>query len=264
MIMKRLFATLIAGIAFAASSHAVVLDWTNAAVVWTAGAQTGSFDVDATNPGNDITVTTALVGSATYAASSPQNIVNDGSTIGSDDAKRLHIRTSAGFVNTTSGISITINFNYAAGVTNVSFSLIDVDATTTTWIDRFSAITATPVTGPANSVALTATATSPPNITIQNNGTTSLVFFGNTATGNITDHTGDVTLTTGATPITSLTLFWNNPGPNFGGQVIGLSNISFTPVPVPEVGSSLGSLAICGGVAVLWRRRRPVAAIAQA
>ena len=237
------------------SCRAVILDWTQPSITWAGGTLSKSFDIDPSNAGNDITIAIVYTG-AGQTSGFPINTVTGSSVIGDNDASRLQIRTTGmgGTNPVTNSVTFTITFNYAAGVNNASFTLIDVDATTTGWIDRFSSINATPVTGSPNSVALTATNASSAVTTVTGSGTTGMTVVGLTAAGNITNHTGDVTFNTPSTPITSLTFNWNNPGPNLASQVIGLSNISFTPVP--EIGSAIGALSLCGGLIAFARRRK--------
>ncbi len=238
-----------------ASCQAVVLDWTQPAITWAGGTLSKSYDIDPSNAGNDITVTVAFTG-AGQTAGYPINTAAGSSVIGSNDATRLQIRTTGmgGTNPATNNVTITITFNYAFGVNNVGFTLIDVDKSTGTtgWIDRFSSITATPVTGSPNSVPLTATSANTSVATVTGSGTLGMTVQG--VGVNVTDHTGDVTFATGAPPIQSLTLNWNNPGPNLGSQVIAISNISFTPVP--EVGTASGALCMCGGLLAFVRRRK--------
>lgn len=246
--------------ALAMTSSAVVLDWNNLPVgqPWTNGSLSNSFDVDATNAGNDITVGVVSNG-VTLATGYPQNAVS--ATIAGGDASYLRLNTTAGMVNSSNSVSVTITFNYALGVNNVTLSLLDIDATADTesgtgYIDRISAISATPLGGPANSVALTGTNTSNVVTTLTGSGTLGMEVQGNVAAGNISTHNGDVTFTSDGTPITSITFTWNNPGPDyFNGQIIALGNITFTAAPVPEIGSSFGALATCGGLLAAWRRR---------
>lgn len=243
--------------ALAMTSSAVVLDWGNLPVAWANGDTTGSFDVDATNAGNDITVGVVSNG-VTFATGYPQNAVS--ATIAGGDASYLRLNTAT-MVNSSNSVTVTITFSYALGVKNVTFSLLDIDAVADTesgtgYIDRISAISATPLSGAPNSVALTATNTSSTVTTLTGSGTLGMEVQGNTTAGNISTHNGDVTFSSDGTPITSITFTWNNPGPDyFNGQIIALGNISFTAAPVPEIGSSFGALATCGGLLAAWRRR---------
>lgn len=236
------------------NSSAVVFDWTQPYATWTAGQTSNTYNFDPANPGNDITISVVYTGAA-QTAGYPINTAAGSSVVGSNDATRLQIRTTGmgGTNPVTNNVTITITFNYAAGVTNAGFTLIDVDKQTGSWIDRFSSINATPVTGSPNSVALTATSANTGVATVTGSGTLGMTVQG--VGVNVTDHSGDITFATGATPIKSLTLNWNNPGPDLLGQVIALSNISFTPV-VPEVGSGSGALLLCSGLLAFRRQRK--------
>lgn len=235
------------------TSSATVLDWSNlpGGQSWTNGDLTNSFNVDPGNAGNDITVSVAS-NSAPLSSGFPQNSNTAAGVV--HDANYLSIKTS-GMVNSSNSVSVTINFNYAAGVNNVSFTVLDVDAINadSSYIDRISAISATPVGGPANSLALTGVNADNTVTTLSGSGTLAMEVQGIVGPG-VSDHKGDVVFTTDGTPITSITFTWNNPGPFFDPQIIALGNISFSPVPVPEIGSSLGALTMCASLGA-WRRR---------
>ncbi len=241
------------------TSSAVVLDWSSlpGGATWASGSLSNSFDPDATNAGNDITIAVQANGGVAFSAGYPVNSSTVGGTIANNDASSLRLRTAT-MIDTNGSVSVTITFNYAQGVNNVSFSILDVDASTgdSGYVDRISSITATPVGGPANSVALTGVNASSTVTTLTGSGTLGMEVQGNLPASGVTDHTGDFTISSDATtPITSITFTWNNPGPQFDPQIIALGNISFTAAPVPEIGSSLGALATCGGLFAAWRRR---------
>ncbi len=242
--------------ALSMTSSAVVLDWNSLPSAWSAGATSGSFDVDATNAGNDITVAVQANNGVAFSSGYPVNSSTVGGTIADNDTSSLRLRTAT-MIDTNGSVSVTISFSYAQGVNNVSFSILDVDASTgdSGYIDRISAITATPVSGAPNSIALTGVNASSTVTTLTGSGTLGMEVQGNLPASGVTDHTGDVTFSTDGTPITSITFTWNNPGPQFDPQIIALSNISFSAAPVPEIGSSFGALATCGGLLAGWRRR---------
>ncbi len=244
--------------ALAMTSSAVILDWSNlpGGATWTTGSLTNSFDPDATNAGNDIMISVQTNNGVAFSTGYPVNSSSVGGTVANNDASSLRLRTPT-MIDTNGSVSVTITFAYAQGVNNVSFSILDVDASTgdSGYVDRISAITATPVGGPANSVALTGVNASNTVTTLTGSGTLGMEVQGNLPASGVTDHTGDVTFTSGATAITSITFTWNNPGPQFDPQIIALGNISFTAAPVPEIGSSFGALATCGGLLAAWRRR---------
>lgn len=236
----------------------VTLDWgaLPEGQSWTNGDTKGSFDPDPANAGNGLSINIVSNG-VKFSKEHPQNVQYDPEMqIGNDDAYSLRLRTP-GMENEKNSVTVTITFHYAAGVNNVSFSLLDVDGSDSKaggkWIDRISAISATPVEGPADSVALTGESVNPKVSILSDSGTLGMTVEGNPGAGDVTDHSGDVTFSTGETLITSITFTWNNPGKYFDDQAIAIGNINFTPVP--EIGASLGAWILCGGLLVLSRRR---------
>lgn len=240
----------------AAASRAVLLDWAAlpGGQSWTPkGALTGSFNLDGV-AGNDIQISIVSSG-VTFASDGtgayPQNIsdsaINSGVT-------GLQLWTSAGMTNSTNKITVTISLlgTYAGGAP-MSFTLFDVDATTTSFIDKVS-VTAVNGASPVNLTAVFS-GTGTQSNTISGSGTANPVITGLTSVGNISNSQGNVTISSGSANVTSITFVWNNPGPNFGSQAIDLGNITFAP----EVGSSSVALALCGGLLVFGRRRQTAA-----
>ena len=235
------------------TSHAVTLNWntiSGTAGDWVAGGNTGAFEVDGTNGGNDISISIAQNNGDPWTAGYPQNVQNGASTVGNNDQHYLQLRTP-GMVDTTRSFTVTITFNYVGGV-YASFGLIDVDSQTGAggWIDNI-----TNITGNSGTVAMNVAGSAANTVSGSGLGVS---VAGNTAVGNITDHSGDVSVSSGTNKVTSITFTWSNPGPNFGGQVISLSNIVF--FTTPEVGSSLGALGACAALAAFTRRRRQAVA----
>ena len=140
----RLFKKLIACALLAATAmhaQAAVLNWNTIAGTasdWVNGALSQSFNVDAANPGNDITI--SIVNTAAFTATFPKNIQNGPSTVGNNDQNYLQLRTD-GMVNNTNSFVVTITFNYAGGV-YANFGIIDIDRNTAAggWTDNISAI----------------------------------------------------------------------------------------------------------------------------
>ena len=249
----RAFAAALVLLLTTAAGHAVLLDWAAlpSGQSWTQGALTGSFNLDGV-AGNDIQISIVSSG-VTFASDGtgayPQNIADSAIN---NSVKGLQLWTSAGMTNSTNKITVTISFlgTYATG-TPVSLTLFDVDANTTSFIDKVSV---TAVNG-ATPVNLTATfaGTGTQSNSITGSGGSNPVITGLTGVGNITTSQGNVLISSGTASVTSLTFVWNNPGPtNFGGQAIDLGNINFAP----EVGSSSAALVLCGGLLAFGRRRQ--------
>jgi hypothetical protein len=231
--------------------RAVTLDWDTAA--WTAGALTGSFDVDATNPGNDITVT--ISGSTgNFAAGAPANVSYNAnafgaglsSTDGGTGQKTLNTRLD--WTNNTSTLTFTITFNYTGGVYLQQLGIFDIDrtsATGTTWIDQITNIYGTtPIGGIVGPSAITDDV----NTQITGSGTNYVITGTNNGANNTSG--GNAYLNFGAQKVTQVTFTWKNAAgtdANPASQIISLFDIIWTPTP--EVGSSLAALLLCGGIA---------------
>ena len=151
-------------------------------------------------------------------------------------------------------MKVTISFGYKGGATNVSFNLWDVDASTN-FTDKISNIVG--VTASGALVPLTVTGST--DNTVTGSGTVNATATGNAAASNNTS-AGNVTISSGTTPIQSITFqYYDSNATTRTTQIIGISPITFTPIgsATPEVGSALGCLLLCGGVAGAgaWRRR---------
>jgi hypothetical protein len=84
-----------------------VLDW--ASVTWPPGALSESYNIDATNPGNDVTI--SMTGSTgSFDSGSP------GIGTGLGGTGRSSLQLSTGGLLQSEGIVVTINFNYTNGV----------------------------------------------------------------------------------------------------------------------------------------------------
>ena len=97
----------------AMTSSAVVLDWSNlpGGATWASGSLSNSFDPDATNAGNDITVTVQANGGVAFSAGYPVNSSSAGGTIANNDASSLRLRTAT-MIDTNGSISVTITFTW--------------------------------------------------------------------------------------------------------------------------------------------------------
>lgn len=240
-------------------ARAELLNWANyTSSTWSAtGTSSNNFDVN--NDGSaDIRVTIQSTG-ITFAPNP-----NDGTTtprVGTnpyyENGTSYGLETlTRSMGNSTNNVKITLTFlnNYASGV-YVNTTIFDVDAAgsgdaTGGYIDRISNISGNNGTVAVNVSNVGAGAAN----TITGSGLSTEV-NGKIANGNISNTSGDVFLST-SQKVTSLSFTWNDPGPNYGYQLIALGNVSFSTTP--EVGTAAGALLACGaaGVMALRRRRR--------
>ena len=242
------------------SSHATLFDWDAAYGTWTAGAPavgaTATQAYDITGDGiNDVTI------SISNSASNPSSgggkfqwvggypTVDSTSLTGglSPAQKALQLQVNQGNPN---GVTVTITFT--ASVTNASFTLWDIDKTAGSFIDQISNITGL-TSGGAVVAPISVTGSSANQVT--GSGTNFLIT--GTAANASTSGGGNATITFGTTAVTSISFTWKNTDAGLGGQFIALHDIGFTPLP--EVGSSLAAIVLCGGVAgfgFIQKRRR--------
>lgn len=107
---------------FSFSARAVVLDWDS--VNWVSGSLSQSFDIDASNPGNDITITITITRDTSYFA---QNVNDNSNLTGGLSPTEQSLFLNMNYSNENQLITISVVFHYAYGVEDVSFSLFDVD-----------------------------------------------------------------------------------------------------------------------------------------
>jgi hypothetical protein len=248
-------------------SQAVVLDWSN--ITWTPGSLSNSYDIDASNPGNDITITISGSGTNQFFSSTYPKVTQDftGGISPAPDQLDLYVD----FANTSQSITITVSFLYSEGVSNVNFTLFDVDTgdtftekgkTKRTFVDQVDSIYATATNGTL--IAPTIVNSNASFNTVSGSGTNQTVV--GTTKANDFSNEGSVGVSYGTNTISSFT-FTYGEGPNTGNdpaaQGIGLYDISFSPKPkVPEFHPAWVSAALCFLVVALqlprFLRRDPL------
>lgn len=260
---RRLLVTLVA-FTFWASAHTsrgVVLDWST--VTWAPGSLSNSYNVDPASPGNDLTLTVSGNTGQLLPAFTPPNPQTPAITQtfqGGFGAVQSSLELRVDYSNTAQFVTITIDFSaaYAQGVTNVSLSLFDIDSGT--YQDQIRNITALSIDGVTQvaptisglgaSVSLTGTGLS------QTLDGTATVADTGAGSGD-----GNATITFNAA-IQSLTFTYGS-GPSAPAdpttQKIGIYNLIYSVVPIPEINPSIASGFLCllaTGFVELQRRRR--------
>jgi hypothetical protein len=246
-----LFALLLSSLA--PSVHAVTLDWDTVPGGWAAGTLSHSYDIDPTKAGSDITVTVSgNTGQLTTDLYSPNPmtpaIVN--TFQGGLTTAQNTLCLAVNFANQSQSVTVTVDFSalYAAGVQNVSFTLFDIDLSTTggnNYQDQLRNITATSITGalvaPTITTSASNTLTGSP-LTYVVNGTASTVDSG-AGSGN-----GNVTISFGTTAIKSFTFTYGSgtgggaADPTF--QHVGIHDITYLAA-VPEINPAWGAIGSC-------------------
>jgi len=238
-----LFATL------CATSSALTLSW--GSEPWAAGSLQNSFDIDPANPGNDVTVTvTGNTGQLQPELTPPNSMtpVVAASFQGGAGAPQNSLCIAANFANQTQSITVTVDFSaqYAQGVTNVSFTIFDVDfgnSGGSTYQDQLRSIMAVGIDGSL----IAPTITTSVNNTLSGTGLNQIV-NGITSTPDTGAGSGNanVTISFGTAKIKSFTFTYGSGSgtvadPTY--QHIGMSDVVFTPVP--EMNPAFGTSFSC-------------------
>lgn len=111
-------------LATALPCRGVTLDWS--LVTWPQGSLTNSFDIDATNPGNDVRIT--ITGDTQYLTGNNPQI--DSQVTGGLGKNTLSLDLTSTFDLVTETWTLTVEFLYASGVENVSYTIFDIDSVT--------------------------------------------------------------------------------------------------------------------------------------
>src|SRR5438128_2360308 len=195
--------------AFTGSALAVLVDWSG--LNWPAGSLTNSYDVDPANAGNDVTVTISgdtgqLQPSLTTG--NPQTPVIGRAFDGGLGTSPYTLELALNLTSNTQSVTFTIDFSalYAAGVSNVSFTIFDIDANNaggSTYQDVISAIHATSTTGTLIAPTITGVGA---NVSLTGTGL-SQVLTGQTSTADLGAGSvaGNATISFNTTGISSIT-----------------------------------------------------------
>jgi hypothetical protein len=217
------------------TARAVTLDWDG--VLWAPGSLNNSYEVDPLSAGDDITVavtgdTSQLGPKAGSQTPALLNVIEGGLSPAQNVlALQLDLANQSQFVTVT----MTFSGTYTAGLTDVSFSLFDVDFSNvagSTFQDQIRSITALSIDG---STLIAPTITISATHTLSGAGVNQMVtgISPNPDTG-AGSGAGNVTIDFGSNAIQSFTFtYGSGPGTvaDPTGQSIGIHDLSFTPVP---------------------------------
>ena len=242
-------------LACAIPAHGITLDWDTS--TWTAGSLSQSYDIDPSNPGNDITVTfsndtSALTNDPTTGIQTPaiDKTMEGGQ---SPVQKSLDIAANLG---TTTKIIVTVTFSagYVNGIDGgLSFSIFDIDHQTNN--DRVSAISATSLGGASIAPVISNVGSS---VVLSGSGVNQLLDgkFASSQTG-VNSGNGNATISFGQSQqISSFTFTFNNNNGAPKLQQIAISDINFTPVPEVNPAWFGASAFFLAAGWTLWARRR--------
>jgi hypothetical protein len=237
-------------------AEALVLDWTGQTWVHDSSQNTNSnsYETDASRPGNDLTISTSTAWPAEFGTPAVDQTLQGGNASPTwalvftpDSTRDTHTFT----------ITITFSATYTQGVSNVSFTLFDIDSSGTLFIDQVRDISATSVTGTTIAPTITGVGSN-----VMHTGTgVNQVLTGNglapdtgAGSGN-----GNAIISFNVDGIRSITFTFGEPtgGPaNPSAQNFGLSNINYSPVP--ELNPTMAAASVClfGLLALNGRRLR--------
>ena len=259
--MGRLFRALAffcAIFAFTGSASAVLVDWS--AQNWPAGSLSNSYDVDPASSGNDVTITVSGdTGQLqpSLVSPNPQTPAITRAFDGGLGISPLTLELALNLTSHAQSVIFTLDFSalYAAGVSNVSFTIFDIDANNisgSTYQDVISGIHATSTTGTLIAPTITGVGV---NATLTGTGL-SQVLTGQSSTTDLGagSDAGNAIISFNTSNIASITFTYGSSSlfadPTY--QHIGIYNIDYTVVPEP------GALGGCAAIAILavWKSRR--------
>lgn len=237
--------------AFTASASTVLVDWS--AQNWPAGSLSNSYDVDPSNPGNDVTVT--ISGDTgqlqnSLVSPNPQTPAITRAFDGGLGTSPYTLELALDLTSNTQSVAFTLNFSalYAAGVSNVSFTIFDIDASNTSsskYQDVISSIYAISTTGTHIAPTISNVGA---NVSLTGTGLSQLL-TGQVSTVDLGAGSGaaNATISFNTSNIASITFIYGSSSlfadPTY--QHIGIYNIDYEVIPEP------GTLGVCVAVVCL-------------
>ncbi len=243
-------------------STALTIDWDS--VPWTNGSLINSLDVDPARPGNDVTV--SVSGDTPQlqpelASPNPMTPAVTRAFDGGLSPGQNTLSLAVNFTNQSQVITVTVDFSaqYAQGVTNVSFTIFDVDFSNTsgnTYQDQLTSIRAVGIDGTLIAPTITTSA----NNTLSGTGLNQVVNgIASTSDTGANSGRGNVTISFGTTAIRSFTFTYGSGSgtvadPTY--QHIGLHDITFTPVPEMNPAWSAALSCLAAGLLIFRHNAR--------
>lgn len=240
---------------FLQPANAVLFDWDT--VTWAPGSLSNSYDIDATNPGNDVTIT--ITGST-------DNFIHDYVQLNQDFQGGLATAENVLSVlvnlgNDAASITITVTFHYAFGVEDMEFTLFDVDRKQSgSFVDEIRTIKAN-FEGGADIAATSVTGSA--NNTVSGSGL-GVTIVGTAQTPDTGTGSGDAnaTISFGTNALSEFSFVYGNnldANNNPAQQGIGFYDFSFKK-RIPEYHPALVASLMCGLFGTWWSLRQRLGA----
>ncbi len=217
----------------------MLVDWS--ALNWPAGSLSNSYDVDPANAGNDVTVT--ISGDTgqlqpSIVAGNPQTPAITRAFDGGLGTSPYTLELALDLTSNAQSTTFTLDFSalYAAGVSNVSFTIFDIDAANSGgshYQDVISSIYATSTTGTQIAPTITGLGA---NVSLTGTGLNQ-VLTGQTSTVDLGAGSGaaNATISFNTDNISSITFTYSSSSmfadPTY--QHIGIYNIDYAVIPEP-------------------------------
>lgn len=247
------------------AARGVVFDWDSQ--TWTNnpdGTPTPNFyEVDGTNPGTDVTITATGNNGAVFqrdiGPGTPQTPAVAQTFQGGFGSAQNSLVLAINLADNTQSVTITLTFSpqYTSGVSNLTFTLFDIDyqnvSGSSTFQDQLTSIRGLAVNGTWIAPTITQGATN----TVTGTGLSQVVtgFASANDTGTNTG-AGNVIISFGAAAITAFQFTYGSgsafASPTF--QHVGLYDFTFTPVP--EINPAWSAVISCLAVVALILRHR--------
>lgn len=215
--MKKLILVLLLVCQHLIAQSNITLDWD--VNTWGGSLLTNSYNIDANNSGNDVSI--GITGYTSKIDLIQTDSFNTGGLIPSQQGLRL--RQDLDRRNEYN--IITINFNYVGGITDLYFSIFDIDKNNDEFIDKVT------INGYSNGIAMMPTIIGSPDNNVSGN-----VVWGNDLVSQ-TSSNGNAYISFGSTYVDSVTIMYNN----YNGvqrdpaiQSITLADLHYTVPTVPE------------------------------
>jgi hypothetical protein len=228
--MLRFLSRLLIAFFCVSTGSAATLNWSS--VTWTAGSLSNGYNIDSSNPGNDITIT--FSGSTGGLGTTSPSIAGNLGGTGASSLQATPVLSSH-----SQNLTVTIAFNYSQGVYVQNLNILSIDSSLSGVKDQITSIQGKTATGQTvNAVAVVGSS----NNSVTGNSSTGWTVTGTGSAG--TGSTGNVSVSFGNFRVTQISFNFSNAGTLNTSQLFGLANISYSLTP--EVRPGIAASLLCG------------------